>query len=47
MPEGGAALFAESLNRDAEGRALEYARSWFCTDRMSVLAGEETPPEGL
>lgn len=47
MQDGAAALFAESLNRGGDGRPVEYARSWFCTDRMSVLTGTEDPPAGL
>ncbi|MGG7566449.1 phosphonate metabolism transcriptional regulator PhnF [Rhodovulum sp. DZ06] len=47
MPEGGVALLAESMNRAEDGRPVEYALSWFCTDRMSVLTGDEAPPEGL
>jgi GntR family phosphonate transport system transcriptional regulator len=47
MPDGAVALFAESVNLGADGAAVEYGRSWFCTDRMSVISGDGAPPEGL
>jgi GntR family phosphonate transport system transcriptional regulator len=47
MAEGAAALFTESVNLGPSGAAVEYGRSWFCTDRMSVIAGDGAPPEGL
>jgi GntR family phosphonate transport system transcriptional regulator len=47
LPDGAAALFAESVNHGADGAPVEYGRSWFCTDRMSVISGDGSPPEGL
>jgi GntR family phosphonate transport system transcriptional regulator len=47
MADGAAGLFTESVSRAEDGRSVEYGRSWFCTDRMSVIAGEGSPPDGL
>jgi GntR family phosphonate transport system transcriptional regulator len=42
LPEGAPVLRAVSLNVDAEGRPIEYGRTWFCTDRIELVVDEES-----
>ena len=37
MPETHPVLLAESLNADTDGRAIEYGRTWFCSDRVQLV----------
>jgi GntR family phosphonate transport system transcriptional regulator len=53
IPETHPVLLAESLNVDTAGRAIEYGRTWFCSDRVQLVvdsasfgrAPEEKPGE--
>jgi GntR family transcriptional regulator, phosphonate transport system regulatory protein len=42
LPEGAPVLRALSLNVDPQGRAVEHARTWFCSDRVEILVDEES-----
>ena len=42
LPEGAPVLRATALNVDAKGRAVEYGRTWFCTDRVELVVDEES-----
>ena len=37
MPETHPVLLAEALNIDPAGRAIEYGRTWFCSDRVQLV----------
>ncbi len=42
LPEGAPVLRAISLNVGADGRPVEYGRTWFCTDRVELVVEEES-----
>src|SRR5690606_1729680 len=41
LPEGAPVLRAVSLNLDPQGRPVEHALTWFCTDRVEIVVDEE------
>ena len=42
LPEGAPVLRAVSLNIDPQGRPVEHARTWFCSDRVEIVVDEES-----
>lgn len=44
IPETSPVIRAESLSVDAAGRPVEYGLTWFCTDRMPLIVGEDAAP---
>lgn len=48
VQDGTPVIRAEALSHDPAGRPIEYALTWFCTDRMPVMLDTSgaTPPLG-
>ncbi|MEM1384446.1 MAG: phosphonate metabolism transcriptional regulator PhnF [Pseudomonadota bacterium] len=42
MPENHPVLRTESLNADPHGRAVEYAKAWFCSDRIALVVDKSS-----
>lgn len=42
LADGAPVLRTVALNVDAEGRAVEHGRTWFCTDRIELVVDDES-----